>query len=169
MRKHSPRSQAPLVFVPLTCAVSRVWFGNILVPEAVAMYKGSSGTWKKNIKIMIMKIFFKDLSNYSCKADWIFELKIENGVLHTHTIINIITIVIITRVSKFSFNLFRQNFVQPMKMWTKAKTFVYFRKICSKFSRNSVEIFAKFVKLVRMEMEKFRFLSHKIWRKISQK
>ena len=54
------------------------------------------------------------------------------------------------RVSKFSFNQFRENLVQQTKMWTKTKIFVHFRNsfehfaICSKLSRNLFEIFAKF-------------------------
>ena len=50
----------------------------------------------------------------------------------------------------FSFNQFRENFVQQTKMWTKTKIFVHFRNlfehfaIRSKLSRNLFEIFAKF-------------------------
>ena len=81
-----------------------------------------------------------------------------------------------TKVSKFLFNLFHENFVQPTKMWTKTKNFVYFAKyvrnfceICLKFlwnSQNSFKIFfsQKKIQSSWCKMKKFRFYRTKIER-----
>ena len=62
------------------------------------------------------------------------------------------------RVSKFSFNLFRENFVQPTKIWTKTKMFVHFREIRSELLQNSLKIFAKLVKTFDL----FDFIEQKL-------
>ena len=89
---------------------------------------------------------------------------------------------IFTRVSKFSFNFFCENFVQPTKMLTKTKIFVKFffakfakfvrnfrefRETRSKFSTFRLKsfFFAK-IQSSWCEMEKFRFLSNKYFAKM---
>jgi len=68
------------------------------------------------------------------------------------------------RVSKFSFSFFRENFVQPTKMWTKTKMFVHFREnFRSKLLQNSFKIFAKLVKIFDI----FEFIEQKLNKNIA--
>ena len=83
------------------------------------------------------KDFFKDLSNYSCKADWIFELKIENGLCYIQLLISLLLLLLLGFPNFRSISFAKISFSQ-WKCERKLKLFQI-------FSSDSFEIFAKFV------------------------
>ncbi len=139
MRKHSPRSQAPQMFLfpwPVLClgfGLEISWYQKQL--PCIKAHQEPEKKHNNNYN----KDFFKDQSNYSCKADWIFELKIENGLCYLQLLISLLLLLLLGFPNFRSISFAKISFSQ-WKCERKLKLF----KI---FSSDSFEIFAKLFKI----------------------